>query len=111
MKSLCQNGSKQLMQFANVEPGPTGNKTTRKAFYSKRSTNCPLPDRGAKMSESAETMIMRNLVDALERLQEDLERVELWTSALGQFNHPIPEYRPSDQHLLPRHKPQHHART
>jgi hypothetical protein len=58
------------------------------------------------MPESAENAIVRNLVQALEQLQEDLERVELWTSALGQFNRPVPEYRPSDQHLLPRHDSQ-----
>jgi hypothetical protein len=59
-----------------------------------------------KMPESAEDAVVRNLVQALEQLQEDLERVELWTSALGQFNRPVPEYRPSDQHLLPRHDSQ-----
>ena len=52
------------------------------------------------MPEQAEDMIVRNLVQALERLHEDLDRVELWTAALGCFNTPVPDYKPSDQHLL-----------
>jgi hypothetical protein len=58
------------------------------------------------MPETAEDAIVRNLTEALKRLQQDLDRVELWTSALGQFHSPIPEYRPSDRNLLPPHKPQ-----
>ena len=60
------------------------------------------------MPESAEDAIVRNLIGALERLQQDLDRVELWSSALGQFHHPIPEYRPSDRQLLPQRE-RHHA--
>jgi hypothetical protein len=26
--------------------------------------------------------------------------MELWTAALDRFQHPIPDYRPDDQHLL-----------
>jgi hypothetical protein len=52
------------------------------------------------MPEQAEDMIVRNLVQALERLHEDLDRVELWTAALGCFNAPVPDYEPGDQHLL-----------
>ena len=37
------------------------------------------------MPEPAEDMIVRNLIEALERLHEDLDRVELWTAALGSF--------------------------
>lgn len=55
------------------------------------------------MPESAEDLIVRNLIEALERLREDLDRMELWATALGSFQHPIPDYRPGDQHLL---KPQ-----
>jgi hypothetical protein len=53
------------------------------------------------MPELAEDTIVRNLVEALERLQQDLDRVELWTSALGYFHRPVPDYRPGDRHLLP----------
>jgi len=59
------------------------------------------------MAESPEDAIVRNLIEALERLQQDLDQVELWTSTLGQFHRPVPEYRPGDQHLLRQRKPQH----
>jgi hypothetical protein len=52
------------------------------------------------MPEQAEDLIVRNLIEALERLREDLDRMELWTATLGTFHHPIPDYRPADQHLL-----------
>jgi hypothetical protein len=53
------------------------------------------------MPESAEDAIVRNLVGALERLQQDLDCVELWSSALGHFYRPVPEYPPGDRQLLP----------
>jgi len=53
-----------------------------------------------KMPEQAENTILRNLVEALERLREDLDRVELWTAALDRFQNPVPEYQPSSSHLL-----------
>ncbi len=52
------------------------------------------------MPEPAEDMIVHNLIDALERLREDLDRVELWTVALGCFQQPVPEYEPGDRYLL-----------
>jgi hypothetical protein len=52
------------------------------------------------MPESAEDVIVRNLIEALARLRQDLDRMELWAEALGCFQHPVPEYRPGDQHLL-----------
>jgi hypothetical protein len=52
------------------------------------------------MSEQAEDKIVRNLFEALERLHEDLDKVELWTAALGCFQRPVPDYHPADQHLL-----------
>jgi hypothetical protein len=52
------------------------------------------------MPEPAADEIVRNLIEALERLREDLDRMELWTAALERFHRPIPDYRPSDQHLL-----------
>lgn len=50
------------------------------------------------MSLEAEERITRNLIAALDRLHEDLDRVELWTAALG---HPAPEYEPGEQYMLP----------
>jgi hypothetical protein len=52
------------------------------------------------MPESPADAIVRNLIESLERLRRDLDRMELWTAALDRFQHPIPEYRPGDQHLL-----------
>jgi hypothetical protein len=52
------------------------------------------------MPEQAEELIVRNLIEALGRLHEDLDRMELWAVALGCFQHPVPEYQPGDQHLL-----------
>jgi hypothetical protein len=53
------------------------------------------------MPEPAEDQIVRNLAEALERLHEDLNRVELWTAALGCFQRPVPDYQPSERYLLP----------
>ena len=52
------------------------------------------------MPESPADAIVRNLIESLERLRRDLDRMELWTAALDRFQHPIPEYRPGDHHLL-----------
>ncbi len=53
------------------------------------------------MPELAEDVIVHNLIEALEHLREDLKRVELWVTALGQFQAPVPDYEPSDQYVLP----------
>ena len=42
--------------------------------------------------EPAGEKIARNLRLAVERLQDDLTRVELWAGALGSFTKPIPDY-------------------
>jgi hypothetical protein len=53
----------------------------------------------------AADMIVRNLVEALNRLHDDLDRVELWTAALASFQQPTPEYRPGGgEYLLPTRK-------
>jgi hypothetical protein len=59
------------------------------------------------MPEQAEGKIVRNLAEALERLHDDLDRVELWTAALKGFQRPVPEYRPSEQYLLRPLQPEH----
>lgn len=53
------------------------------------------------MSEHAEDMIVHNLIEALNRLHDDLDRVELWTAALSGFQQRPPDYRPSSEFLLP----------
>ncbi len=52
------------------------------------------------MPEPAADAIVRNLIEALERLRNDLDRMELWAAALDRFQHPIPGYEPRDQHAL-----------
>ena len=42
--------------------------------------------------EPAGEKIVRNLQQAVERLHDDLARVELWADALGCFTKPIPDY-------------------
>ena len=42
--------------------------------------------------EPAGEKIVRNLQQAVERLQDDIARVELWAGALGCFARPIPDY-------------------
>ena len=42
--------------------------------------------------EPAGEKIVRNLQQAIERLQDDIARVELWAGALGCFTKPIPDY-------------------
>jgi hypothetical protein len=52
------------------------------------------------MPEPAEDVIIRNLIESLERLRGDIDRMELWAAALGSFRHPAPDYQASDRHLL-----------
>jgi hypothetical protein len=52
------------------------------------------------MPDQAEDLIVRNLVEALDQLHQDLDRVELWTAALGCFQRPVPDYQPGERYLL-----------
>ena len=52
------------------------------------------------MSEPAEDLIVHNLIDALERLRDDLNKVELWAAALGHFQHPVPDYQSRSAYML-----------
>jgi hypothetical protein len=54
-----------------------------------------------KMPERAADMVVRNLIEAVNRLHDDLDRVELWTAALSSFQQPPLEYRPDNDNLLP----------
>ena len=51
--------------------------------------------------EPAEDLIVRNLMEAINRLHDDLDRVELWTAALGCFQSQAAEYQLGDHDLLP----------
>jgi hypothetical protein len=52
------------------------------------------------MREPAKETIAQNLIEALEQVRLDLDRVELWAAALGCFQSPAPEYQPNDHYLL-----------
>jgi hypothetical protein len=56
-------------------------------------------------SETAEDLVVRNLIEALSRIHADLERIEVWTAALACFQEAVPRYEPSCDHLLPARKP------
>jgi hypothetical protein len=58
-------------------------------------------DQAEQETGQAESVIFRNLIEALNRLRDDLDRVELWTAALDSFQRDVPDYRPSGDHLLP----------
>jgi len=51
------------------------------------------------MTDRAEDMIVRNLIKALDRLRDDLDRVELWTAALSDFQKPVPDHQPRNEYL------------
>jgi len=53
------------------------------------------------MPESVEGVIVQNLVEALEQLRMDLDRVELWAAALRCFQAPVPDYQPAEKYVLP----------
>jgi len=53
------------------------------------------------MADNASDTIVKNLIEALNRLQHDLDRVELWTAALICFQEQAPEYRARADYLLP----------
>jgi hypothetical protein len=80
----------------------------RKSAFEKLEVTCG--PRRKTMAEPAEDLIVRNLLTALEQLEEDLDRVELWSSALGQFHRPVPKYRPNDDYLLPPQSRSHFGR-
>jgi hypothetical protein len=63
------------------------------------------------MPEPAEDQIVRNLAKALERLHEDLDRVELWTAALSCFQRPVPDYQPGERYHLPTRRERQDARA
>jgi len=54
--------------------------------------------------ETAEDLVIRNLIEALSRIHADLERIELLTAALACFREAVPQYQPSGDYLLPPRK-------
>ena len=54
------------------------------------------------MSDPAEDIIVRNLIETLDRLQETLDRVELWSAALDCFQRSTPDCEWANRYRLPR---------
>jgi hypothetical protein len=57
--------------------------------------------------EQAKDTIARQLREAVDRLHNDIDRVEFWADALDRLAQPIPDYPASEQltrHLLPGHR-------
>jgi hypothetical protein len=53
---------------------------------------------------SAVVPAKEKLLEAIERLRDDIDRVEFWADVLDRLTQPIPEYKASDdlsRHLLP----------
>ena len=49
-------------------------------------------------------LIMRNLENAIERLNDDFERIEFWASAMDAFVKPVPGYENVENVFLLRRK-------
>jgi hypothetical protein len=60
--------------------------------------------------EDAEDRIVRNLTEAVNRLDADLDRIEFWTAALAAFQTAVPHYQPGNDFLLPPRQPAKHSR-
>jgi len=90
--------------------GSTGTRV-REASLTCGSKNAAIARKVNNMPEPAEDQIVRNLAKAIERLHEDLERVELWTAALNCFQRPVPDYQSAERYLLPTRPQRRDART
>jgi hypothetical protein len=59
----------------------------------------------AMSAEQARERIARQLREAVERLHDDIDRVEFWADALDRLTQPVPDYEPNKElatRLLPR---------
>jgi hypothetical protein len=52
------------------------------------------------MSGLGQEAIAQHLCEAVERLQRDIEQVELWAAVLSCFAQPVPDYQPDDRYRL-----------
>jgi hypothetical protein len=48
-----------------------------------------------QIADTPRSQIVRRLQDAIDELQTDVARVEMWASALATFSQPIPDYSQS----------------
>jgi hypothetical protein len=51
-------------------------------------------------NDASNTDITRRLQSAIDKLHEDVHRVEVWAAALTGFTQPVPEYQPNEDFLL-----------
>ena len=54
--------------------------------------------------QSAKERMEHQLRDAIDRLRDNIDRVEFWANALDRLAQPVPEYQPThhlSEHLLP----------
>jgi hypothetical protein len=51
-------------------------------------------------SDRLREQMIQNLADAMERLNQDCERVAFWAAALDAFVKPIPSYEPTHSEFL-----------
>ena len=51
---------------------------------------------GDVMREQRAEVVVPHLIEVLDNLDDDLDRIELWTAALSCFQHPAPEYQPDN---------------
>ena len=59
-----------------------------------------------KKGDAAKT-VARNLHEAIERVREDVARVEFWADAVAGFTQPVPDYKSDDVKVwLPREQAQ-----
>ena len=48
------------------------------------------------MREQRAEVVVPHPIEVLDNLDDDLDRIELWTAALSCFQHPAPEYQPDN---------------
>ena len=48
------------------------------------------------MREQRAEVVVPHLIEVLDNLDDDLDRIELWTAALSCFQHPAPHYQPDN---------------
>lgn len=48
------------------------------------------------MTNRLQQDLARHLSDSVERLQEQVEKVEFWASAMTGFTQPVPDYEPAE---------------
>jgi hypothetical protein len=61
------------------------------------------------IEDGAHERIARQLVESVDRLQKEVEKVEFWASAVTVFTQPVPDYEPGNpnafRHVRPAEAP------